>query len=231
MPIIRVGGTVRLEQGILPDKEWEAIKREEALKVHREIMAASGNTADEDPQVGWNFRKDWRTSPLPSNVVWGSSYDYWNLIVDEVMRLWRAHSGGIDDDFIADKIAKAPDGWAKAAYMSSLQVWQNGLPVSPGTKLHGLRIDIGPTMDYAAFLEQWSHSRSTQAVHVIPYQRIGLLNFIARQIRATFPRVHAVMAIPIKPDDTSAVDKTPNRTKPVTIFPVIRIVSRHYRKW
>lgn len=229
MPVITVGGRVYIERGIMPADEWEQYKRAEALKIHQEIMARGGPLTDEDPQVGWDFKKNWRTAKLPPNKVFGSDYDYWNHVTLEAKRLWDQHIGNIKNDFIAEWIARQKAPWS-IEFLKDVDVWENGESVGFGKPLHGPRVDFGPTADFAAFLEQWDYSKSSAPVVIPLYYGIGLMHFIARRLQEMFAGVHTIYIMPIKPEDTGSVRKTPNRNVPVQLFPIIRIVSRHYRK-
>lgn len=232
MPVVQVGNTKYLERGLVSPEEWEKIKREVAMELHREIMGKGGAFTDEDPQVAWDFKKDWRVARLPMGKVFGSDYDYWNHVVQEGRRLWNQHAGNITRDYIADSIARNAPEWPGSVqfYEDGLQVWQNGNPVGFNVQLHGPQVDFGPTADFAAFLERWNFSNSTRAFSAIPYQGIGVMRFIERELQQSFAGAHTIYMMPIKPNDTSEVRETPDRKNPVRTFPIIRIVPRHYRR-
>ena len=230
MPIIAVGNTRYLERGILPEDEWEKIKRDEALAIHNEIMAQGGRLTDEDPQVAWDYKKDWRTAPLPMGKVFGSDYDYWNHVALEAKRLWNAFAPDIANDFIAESIAGEGRGWSVPFYHDGFGIWENGKPTQFTAKLGGPTVDVGPTADFAAFLERWNYSKS-KADYIVPiYRNIGVLHAITQELQHTFAGIHTIFMMPIRPNDTSQIKTLDNRKTPVLTFPIIRIKPRHYRR-
>lgn len=230
MPIIAVGKTRYLERGILPQDEWEKIKRTEALAIHKEIMAKGGTMTDEDPQVGWDYKKDWRTAPLPPGKIFGSDYDYWNHVVLEAKRLWDQYASEIANDFIAESIAKKERGWSIPFYREGVQVWENGEPVGFSKKLNGPTVDFGPTADFAAFLERWNYSKSKGAFEVPIFRNIGVMHAITQELQRTFSGNHVIYMMPVAPNSRSEIREIDNRTKPVQLVPIIRIKPRHYRR-
>ena len=226
--ITSVGLTKVVERGVIPEEEWAQIKRTVARELDAEIRRAAPS-ADEDPHVHYNYKKDWRTANLPLGKVFGSDYDYWQLVVDDVFRLWDRWAGNIYHDFIAESIAKEKAPWSVERYKGAgLEVWENGRPVGQKHNFHGPRVDVGPKADFSVFLERWSHSKTTNAGVVPLFWTIGVLNAIARQLAVEYAGVHTVFLMPIKPTDRSEAVLTPNRSRPVELFPIIRIAPRQW---
>lgn len=227
MPVEVRGLDVLIKQGLVPDDEWEKIKREEAFKVEREILSRAPK-ADEDPQVGWNFRKDWKRGRLPKGQVFGSDFDYWNYVVDDAVRLWKSWAGGLSSGF-RDYIAEHKAGWPKGrsldVYRASYNLWQNGRIVTEGTKLEGPQVDFGPSADFAVFMEKWA-SGTLPSLPTI-FNGIGVLHAIGRKLAADWFGVHVVRVQTVAPNNPDAV-RIRGREDPVRLFPIIRILPRHY---
>jgi hypothetical protein len=225
-----IGLTKIIERGLIDPDEWDRIKRGVAQDVHNSIMAANPR-ADEDAQVKWNYKANWRTTKLPKDGVFGSDYDYWNDVVNDAFQLWHQHAGQITADFIADVIAKQPEAqWSKRFYAAGFGVWERGVEKNRSTKFEGPVVDVGPTADFAVFLERWNYSKTSNTGKVPIYHEIGVMNFIARKLALDWKGVHTVYLMPIRPKDLSSVRKTPHRNTPVITLPIIRIAPRHYRK-
>lgn len=220
-----------IEQGVIPDREWEAVKRTEVLSLVDDAKRKAP-LLDEDPHVRWDFHRDWRTSRLPANVKWGSDLDYYSYVVQDAIRLWGTFAGRVRRDYLAERYAHWPRGASVPFYLAEYEVWQNGVKVSPGARLTGPQVDFGPTADFALFLEQWNYSRS-KAQPLALVWGIGLLHAIARQLAVEYQGIHTVFVMPIKPNDRSAVREIPNRgdtTGPIRLLPTIRILPRHYSR-
>ena len=227
MPIVVQGLETLIQQGMIPDKEWEQIRREEAYKVEREILSRMPR-ADEDEQVGWNFRKNWKRGRLPKGVTFGSDFDYWNYVIDDAVRLWKSWAGGLTRGY-HDYIAEHKAGWAKGdslqKYAASYNVWQNGRIVSENMKLDGPQIDFGPSADFAVFMENWA-SGSLSNLPTI-FRGIGVLHAIGRKLAADWSGVHVVRVQTVAPKNPDAI-RIKGRTDPIRLFPIIRILPRHY---
>jgi hypothetical protein len=225
-----VGLTKIIERGLIDPVEWENVKRGVAQEIHNEIMALNPR-ANEDAQVKWDYKKDWRRTRLPAHTVFGSDYDYWNDVVDDAFKLWDTHARNITADFVADAIAKQPESqWSKGFYAAGFGVWERGVEKNRNTRFEGPVVDVGPTADFAVFLERWNYSRTKNSGKVPIYHEIGVMNFIARKLAQDWKGIHTVYLMPIRPKDLSSVRKTPNRSTPVITLPIIRIAPRHYRK-
>jgi hypothetical protein len=229
-------GKWRVEPGIIPAAEWEKIKRRVALETHDKIMAMSGGQGNEDPHVGYDFSKNWRTSPLPQGVVFGSMYDYWGVVAREAQRLWFQHAPQIAHDFIAEKIAGLDPAERESVpfYTQSFGVWDNGVKTSFAARMEGPHVDVGPTAEFAVFLEKWEFGkREGQIPRVIPYQYIGVMNYITRELQASFGGNHTIFMTPVKPEDRSAItalDGPKARKTPVMLVPIIRVRPVQYQK-
>lgn len=232
MPVITLGLDRLISQGPIPDDEWEKYKRDVMREEHQEVMRANPH-ADEDPQVKWDFHRDWRTAKLPKGEVFGSDYDYWHDVANDALRLWKQYAPKMPQrDFVAERIARKQDlpyGWSRDVYAVGFGIWENGVKTSFGARLEGPRVDVGPTADFAAFLENWQYGRKFGAGPVAIYEHIGVLNVIARELAVAYLGVHSIFMMPVKTTSTDAIP-TPDRTKPVSTFPIIRIAPRHYRK-
>lgn len=233
MKVYAIGFDRFIEQGILPEAEWERIKRDAARQIHGEIIGRAPQ-ADEDPQVGFDYRKDWRTARLPKGKIFGSDYDYWNYVVDDAFRLWNVFAGQVQRDYIADRIAKWGKGGSIPFYTQhpdALQVWQNGVPVGRTLRFDGPQIDVGPTADFSVFLERWNYSKNRRKLRNLVWE-VGVMHAIARQLSTDYRGVHTVFVMPIRPKDRSQVREIPNREQSssghITTFPIIRILPRHY---
>ena len=227
--VVTIGLNQFIERGPIPADEWDKYKREAMQEQHQEVMRANPN-ADEDPQVAWNFRKDWRTAPLPPTQVFGSDYDYWSYAVNDALDLWKRYAPAMPQiDYIAERIANDPSGWTRGVYAGGFGVWQDGVKTTFGARLEGPRVDVGPTADFAAFLENWDYGRKFSAGPVMLFRHIGVLNTIAHELAVAYLGVHTITMMPIRATSPDTI-KTKNRTKPVYTFPIIRIAPRHYRK-
>jgi hypothetical protein len=229
MPVEIRGLDVLIKQGVISDEDWQKIKREEALKVESEILSRSPK-ADEDQQVGWNFRKKWKSGKLPKGMIFGSDFDYWNYVVDDAIRLWLSWAGSLRvgyHDYIAEH--KTRGLWKKGdsldVYKGSYNVWQNGKIASENMNLEGPTVDFGPSADFALFLEKWA-SGSLPNVPTI-FRGIGVMHAIGRKIAADWDGVHAIRVQSIKPYNPDSIF-TPGRSEPINLFPIIRILPRHY---
>jgi len=228
MPVYIVGFEQFLEKGILPDDEWEAIKRQEAQKIHAGIMRKASR-ADEDPWVKFDYTKNWRTAHLPQGKVFGSDYDYWNYVVDDALGLWGQWAGQITRDYVAEAKGGMAKGSSIPFYAHPLQVWQNRRPVAPSERLEGPQIDIGPTADFSVFLESWNYSKK-KSIPLKLFWNIGVMHAIARQLSDDYRGLHTVFAMPIRPNDRSEIREIPNRQEPILTLPIIRILPRHYSR-
>lgn len=247
MKVRHIGHEVLVERGSIDPDEWTKIKRRAALEIVRGIKSRY-DKVDEDPQVGFDFKRDWRTAPLPVGTVFGSDFDYWNYVVGDAFAMWRMYARQIHRDFIAERIAgwteeykdpktgkthKRATGASVPFYAEELAVWQNDASVTPNTPLTGPKITIGPTADFAAFLEDWDYSKSTKIGSNGPvklFQNAGVMNFITRQLQNKYRSVHTITMVPVKNPKESKIRPIDNRKKPVEIVPVILVLPRHYRK-
>lgn len=229
MPIVVQGLKQIITQGFVPDDEWEKIKREEAYKVEQEILAATPR-ADEDEQIGFNFRKNWKREKLPKGVPFGSDFDYWNYVVDDAIALWKSWAGSLTigyHDYIAEHKAKGvwDKGESLKVYAASYNVWQNGKITSERARLEGPTVDFGPSADFALFMENWSSGRLPNLPTI--FNGIGVLHAIGRKLASDWYGVHTIRVQSIRPDQPDSIP-TPGRTEPVQLFPIIRILPRHY---
>lgn len=233
MPVVFERGFERIiERGILDPEEWTRIKRDVAFEEEKRILSAAP-AANEDPQVGWDFHKDWRRErQLKMGEAIGSDFDYWNYVVDDAFQLFDnfTSSSLFRRDYKAESIA----GWEKGVSIEKyreygLAVWQNGVKVDRGAPLEGPRVDVGPTADFAAFMERWSYSQTSNRGVIAVFENIGIMNAIARRLQADYRGVHTIFVMPVQPKAPLA-EPTPNRVKPVGVYPVIRIVPRHYSR-
>jgi hypothetical protein len=229
MPIIVQGLKQIIAQGFVPDDEWEKIKREEAYKVEKEILSATPR-ADEDEQIGFNFRKNWKLQKLPKSVPFGSDFDYWNYVVDDAIAMWKSWAGGLMvgyHDYIAEH--KTKGAWDKGdslkEYAKSYTVWQNTKIVSENTPLEGPIVDFGPAVDFALFMEKWSSGNLPNLPSI--YIGIGVLHAIGRKLASDWAGIHTVRVQTLKPKEPAA-KPIPGRTERILLFPVIRILPRHY---
>lgn len=220
-------------RGAIDEDDWQKMKLDVAWDISKEVHAATP-LVNEDTFIAGSYKRDWKTQPVPPNVPFGSGFDYWDYVVRDAFSLWRQYTGSMDAglrDFIAEGISK---GWKKGEslsfYASELAVWQNGVPVAPGSHLEGPQIDIGPTADFALFLERWNYAKGTMRGRVAIFHNIGVLNVIARKLQRDYDGIHTVFLMPVKPKSRGAIRATPNRKKPVALFPVIRVLPRHYLK-
>lgn len=220
-----------IEQGVISDQEWENIKRDEARKIDAEIKRKAPRL-DEDPQVSWNYRRDWRTAPLPAHVKFGSDYDYYNYVVSDCFDLWNVFGRLVQRDYVAERKAHWERGASVPFYRDdakALAVWQNGKVVTAGTHLEGPQVDVGPTADFSVFLEQWNYSKSKAKPIKIAWG-IGVMHAIARQLAVDYAGIHTVFVMPIRPSNRSEVRAIPHRPEPIVTFPIIRILPRHYSR-
>ena len=235
-PNVFVDGFTRIiEQGLIPDKEWDRIKKRVGFEVEAEILRAAPQ-ADEDPQVNWNFRRDWRKVTLKSKDSFGSDFDYWNYVVDDAFRYFERFTSGdqVSRDYVAEAIAKWEKGKSVSEYRDlGLTIWdyRSGKPVivSRGTRLEGPRVDVGPSAEFSLFFEAWSNGKNTNQVLGRVFWNVGVIHAVGRQLEADYNGIHKIVVRPIKPDHPIA-EPIPNRKTPIYTFPIISILPRHYSR-
>jgi len=191
---------------ILADPERLDLMVDAAFEIDRELKSGAAKLSDKtsDDFVNWNFKRTWRKpGTVRKNAVFGTDYDYFNAVVDQALALWRSMAGGDPDP---DRFGKVRWGSPSKAFAASLAIWENGKKTSFSAPLEGPRIDIGPTVDYGLFLEDW----------------------------ADWQGAHRIFAMPVGPSELPGFDpdprpRVPRSSKgPIKLFPIIRIYPRHY---
>jgi len=228
---------------ILADPERLDLMVDAAFEIDRELKNGAAKLSDKtsDDFVNWNFKRTWRNpGTVRKNSVFGTDYDYFNAVVDQALALWRSMAGGDPDP---DRFGKVRWGSPAKAFASSLAIWENGKKTSFNAPLEGPRIDIGPTVDYGLFLEDWAGSKTAAGkgpyIHIL--HRIGIIHAIAEQLQADWGGAHKISVRTTKPDELPGFDPDPRpgevvrnnkvykvRREPIRLFPIIRIYPRHY---
>lgn len=219
-----------VKDGLLPDDVRMDISVEAATALDRELKQGPARESDttSDDFVNWNFKKTWRRGTVPPKSTFGTDYDYYNVIADQVYFLWRRWTGASEDPDTFGRNAFAGVS-PKVSLSRSLGIWQNGTEVTFSTPLEGPQIDIGPKVDYGLFLEKWMTGRNPQAFSVI-LANIGALHAIAARLNADWGGAHHIYAAVSKPGGKGPEFNPITRrlrTQPVELFPFVRIQSRH----
>lgn len=216
---------------ITPDtKEVTRIKRDALRQMHRQVMRQSSKPDQQSDQfVDWNFNRNWETQDLPLGVPAGTDYDYFSAVLGDCITMFRQH--GFPSKTDPDLPGYRAFGGLESgqSYSSLYAVWQNGQRVSSYSGLRGPWVDFGPTADYAIFLEK-SVTKQTNNMGAPLLFGVGVLHAIAERLQTKYARTMTIFAHTQKPEGGSEVAvPRKHRKTPVWTFPVIRIMTRHYR--
>lgn len=222
---------VLLRGGLITEEDLKPLA-EEGLR-EEDYRARRGHPqVDADDQVNWNYKRTWRGGQWQLDDTIGIDYDYWNEVVDDIMTRWHKVSKIVATqyyDYIADSYARkggGPEFYSSFEIASSmLGVWENEKKVTPKAQLHGPQVDVGPTLDFALFLEDWERGSLPNLNRI--YQTVGALHAIWQDVAIRWSGIHKISMIAIKPGKVAATP-TPGRTEPIELFPIIRILPRHY---
>lgn len=207
-----------------------------AFEVDKDLKTKGARFSDEssDDFVRWNFRRTWRGGQVKERDTFGTDYDYYTEIAKQAHTLFRSWAPAGDPDVQGHNWFGGVH--PSMGYKDSLRIWQNRKPVSWGQPLDGPQIDIGPTVDYALFLEDWVATKGPQAYPVI-LQGIGVMHAIAARLNSDWQGAHHIYAMSIKPDHVRVAERRKRRSSRVAagfavgqsidLFPIIRIQPRH----
>jgi hypothetical protein len=220
----RKGRTVLLADApdiLMTDEDRKEFVLEAATEIDADVRATTPSV-DTDDMVRRDYNRSWRGGKFNVGDLIGSDYDYWSLVVNDAFNEFDKLAKGARD-IIADHIAGF-DGYSQSSYPSALTVWENGIEVSRKHRFEGPRIEIGPSVDFALFLENWN----TGNLPNIPVlQMVGVLHLVARALHYAWAGVHHIYATAIKPNSPRAA-MTPRRSEAIELFPLIVILPRHY---
>lgn len=220
-----------VQYGLLPEDARIEISVDAARELDRELKQGPARDSDttSDDFVNFNFQRTWRQGRVPPKSVFGTDYDYYNVIADQVKFLWMRWTGGADDPDTFGHNAFAGVS-PKVPLSRSLGIWQNGTEVTFSTPLEGPQIDIGPKVDYGLFLEKWKTGRNPVAFSVI-LANIGAIHAIASRLNADWSGAHHIYAAVSKPGgkgpDFSPITRRLRTKKQIELFPFVRIQPRH----
>lgn len=221
----------------MSEKEVTRLKRKVLTAEDKRIRGKHHPDSNSDDFVKWNFRQSWRNQPLPLGTVAGVDYDYFHSVLADCIRLFGQFGGAGDPD----PFGRA--NWGSLvgdpAYSSLYMIWEKGVPV--GQRIIGLKgpwVDFGPTADYAMFLEKWSKINGGSAI----MHGVGVLHAIAARLQVKYIGAHHIFAHAQAPKGGSSVATqravraagardgvTDAHHKAIEVFPVIRIMSRHWK--
>jgi len=227
-----------VQQGILNPDMRNDVRRQAAFQADQEIRNGRGRLADApDDQVGWNFRKSWRTAKFNERQVIGSDYDYYNIVLGQIISMYKGATGVRDPDPTGNLLF----GPTAGSYRDSYGIWENGKQVSKGKKLEGPIVDFGPIVDYGLFMEKWNTHGAKRSVNPgASYNfnkqvlfRVGVLHAIANRMAAKWAGVHKIRVQTVKPHERHVrldprADRALGSSDPIELFPIIRILPRHY---
>ena len=231
-----------LNSATLSEKQATEIKRKALRRMHGRVMRQPTRPdRTSDQFVAWDFRKRWEKEPLPLGTIAGSDYDYFDAAMQDCITLFRTWGfpGRVDPDkpgrFMFGPIQGDP------AYNSMYEIFQNGVKVNSPHNLRGPWVDFGPTVDYALFLEK-SVTKQTNNLNAPLLRGVGVLHAIADRLQRKYAGVHRIFAHVQRPKGAVALqrsaraagrpsgNKDPSRgLDPIQLFPVIRIMHRHWK--
>lgn len=230
--VVITGNKVNILRGLLDEKEWTKVKRNIAEEQIKKIRDRAPK-CDEDPQVNWNFRRDWRKDPLPVGTSFGSDFDYWNYVVNDAFELWKQFAPLIMTPQYHDYVAEGKAGWPKyesgqfyANGEDAFAVWENGVKVNRTHNFHGPQIDLGPTADFSVFLERWDFSQKRPPI-LNAVRGVGVMETITRILQIKYDGVHTIFKFPIRPD-LRETREIPRRKEPIVTLPLVRVLPRHF---
>lgn len=222
------------------DEEVTQIKRQALRELDRKVRSTQMDKPDRlsDRFVNWQFKQDWERRELPLGQIAGTDYDYFEAALLDCIQLFKQFGFPGKED--PDPAGKHAFGEASTSYNRMYEIWENGKPVSSLQGLRGPWVDFGPTVDYALFLEK-SITRNTNNLGAPLFRGVGVLHSIADKLAIKYAGVHRVFAHVQKPSGGSseAYPRSERGTQsdtrrstgylPIELFPVIRIMHRHYR--
>ncbi len=220
-----------LKATTLDTQEVTRIKRDALRQMDTEVRRSQLVKPDalSDKFVGWRFKQDWEAQDLPLGVVAGTDYDYFDAALRDV--IWHFRQFGFPGSVDPDRPGYRAHGGLTTggAYNSLFEVWQNGKKIETYTGLRGPWVDFGPTADYALFLEK-STTTTTNNLGAPYLYGVGVLHAIAARLAVKYAKEMRIFAHTQQPrgGSTSAVTRK-YRKVPITMFPVIRIMHRHYK--
>lgn len=220
-----------IERGLMDPDEWTQFKRQIAEEYISDVKQKAP-ACDEDTQVQWNFRKDWRKEKLPLGTSFGSDFDYWSYVVNDALDMWSTYAPMIVTPMLRDYVAEGKAGWSKGqsglfyTQGESFAIWENGVKVNRTHKFNGPQIDMGPTADFSVFLERWDHSKKRPPI-LTKFRMIGVVEAIARNLQLKYAGVHTIFKFPIRPEIRESRE-IPNRKEAIKTLPLIRVLPRHF---
>ena len=188
-----------------------------------------------DRFVAWKFRKNWANLDLPLGTVAGTDLDYFDAAAQDCIQLF--HTWGYPGSIDPDPQGRAAFGSVKGGsvkYNAHYALWQNKREVKSPHGLVGPWVDFAPTTDYALFLEK-SATRNSNNLNAPLLRGVGVLHAIAERLQMKYARAMRIFAHTQSPKaGTSMAEGLGNVRShrsgdPVRLFPVIRIMHRHYR--
>lgn len=210
MAVVVEGLETLIQQGPMPDAQWDQVRREEAKRVDAEIRRHPNAVVTDF--VSGNFKRSWRSGELPNTARFGSDYDYWGAVVADAVSIWNQYASSLVPgyhDYIAEGKNKWPKHFSLDEYArAGISVWQNGQRSSPGAQFKGPVVDVGPNADFAIFLEQ-------PGPHFRVFKGQGVVRALADTLQQRWDGIHRVFF---------ATTKTGGR-----IRPFVRIRNRHAR--